>query len=153
MTDTTTKDCTTCRYVGTYKRPRIMDSTGIDDQLMFDDVDETVYMCKAFHVLATLGKAGPTRDISERDDDGNHTGDGMRFEVTFETNVVGSRALCSHAGTERLVPITCDAWSAVPPKDTERLAELDRMIAARDARNAARTSADARDDGKIEAKK
>jgi iron uptake system EfeUOB component EfeO/EfeM len=79
-----------------------MDSTGFDDQLMFEgpgdgadgkgDGDEVVYMCKA-----------PTK------------------ASTF-------------SGTERLVPITCAAWARVEPISDEKFAEMDRMIAAREAR-------------------
>ncbi len=35
-----------------------------------------------------------------------------------------------------LVPLVCNAWSAVRTPSQERLAELDRMIAAREARPA-----------------
>jgi len=83
--------CATCRHVGTYKRPKITDATGFDDQLMFEDADETVYMCKA----------------SEG----------------------------AYANTERIEPIVgCATWSAPVKVGADRLAELDRMIAEREAR-------------------
>ena len=39
--------CATCRHGSSYKRPKILEETGFDDQLMFDDKDETVYVCRA----------------------------------------------------------------------------------------------------------
>lgn len=41
--------CAECRHHSAFKRQRIIDATGFDDQLMFEDEDkdETVYICKA----------------------------------------------------------------------------------------------------------
>jgi len=82
--------CANCKLAGTHKRPKIMGETGFDDQLMFDDVDETVYMCKAT--------------------EGEHAG----REIGIE-------------------PITCALWTKTSPQ-SDRLAELDRRIAEREAR-------------------
>lgn len=46
-TDKAAKDCTTCRYNSTYRRPKITDATGFGDQLMFEDTDETVNVCRS----------------------------------------------------------------------------------------------------------
>jgi len=40
------RDCSNCKHVLTNKRPKIMEETGFGDGLMFDDVDEVVYICK-----------------------------------------------------------------------------------------------------------
>lgn len=45
---TASGDCSNCRYVATNTRPKIMEETGFDDQLMFDDIDEAIYTCRAF---------------------------------------------------------------------------------------------------------
>ncbi len=135
--------CATCRYVGTHKRPRIMEETGFGDQLMFDDADkdETVYTCRAFMAYATLGdRIGPTRVVNEEELERGDA-DGIQLAVTFATHVVGSRALCEHAGKEiGLVPIVCEAWAACDPptKKSARLEELDRKIAERESRMAAK---------------
>ncbi len=42
------RDCSTCRFAATDKRKKIIDATGFDDQMMFEDHDEIVYSCKAF---------------------------------------------------------------------------------------------------------
>lgn len=49
MTHLSTKTCVECRHHSTFKRPRVIDATGFDDQLMFEDADkdETVYFCRA----------------------------------------------------------------------------------------------------------
>lgn len=44
---TAAKTCAECRHHATYKRPRVADATGFDDQIEFHDDDETVYLCKA----------------------------------------------------------------------------------------------------------
>lgn len=98
------KTCATCRFSGTYKRPKIMQETWFGDQLMFEDEanDEVVYMCKA-----TPGS------------------------TTYAGSEVGT------------APVSCPAWSTVPKNDESnvaRLNELDRLIAARDARVAKKES-------------
>lgn len=105
----TTKDCSTCRYAKTDKRPKVMGETGFDDQLMFEDADkdEVVYSCQAFF----------------------RPGDPDTFSSHSETV-----PRCKHAGKEiGLVPITCEAY-AEPVKDLLRLSELDRRIVEREAR-------------------
>jgi len=107
--------CANCKFVGTYKRPRIMDATGFDDQLMFEGPgdgadgtgDETVYMCKA------------------------------------PTSVNG--LMSPHPNTERIEPITCEVWRPQSAANTEaqaRLAEIDRKIAEREARMTKKESND-----------
>lgn len=116
------KTCKECRFVGTHTRPKIISKTGFGDQLMFEnaDKDETVYTCRAFETLTVLG-------------------DCARLERLLEAHeVLGQRALSEHAGKEiGVVPITCPAWAA--PVASAKLSKLDEMIAARDARAAART--------------
>jgi len=87
----------TCKFVTTYKRPKVVAETGFGDQMEFADAkdDETVFTCNAF---------------------------------------AHGQTLCAHAGKERLIPITCEAWSKIEPVRASRLAELDAMIAARDER-------------------
>jgi len=113
-TTKTTKTCADCRYAGTFKRPRIAEATGFDDQLMFEDADqdETVYMCRA--------------EKPRRSEDG----------LSSTTVLYGeSCEPAPHAGKEiGLVPVTCVAWAAVVPTPRNRLDELDAMIAARNAR-------------------
>ncbi len=100
------KTCADCRFVKTDRRPKIMDATGFGDQLMFEDGDETVYSCEAF-----------VKDTGQR--------------------------ICEHAGKViGTTPITCEAWAKPQRRSGDvdggdaRLAELDRLIAAREARTA-----------------
>lgn len=101
--------CANCRFAFTHKRPKIIGATGFDDQLIFEDVDETVYSCRA---------------------------------VAWESLSEVAAPLSEHTGKEiGLTPISCPAWTGqgpLPPRSVDRLAELDRMIAARDARVAAK---------------
>lgn len=41
------QNCKSCKHHSTYKRPKVIDATGFGDQMMFDDKDEVVYVCKA----------------------------------------------------------------------------------------------------------
>lgn len=131
MSDEVKHTCADCRHVATDKRPRIIDATGFDDQMMFDDEDEVVYSCRAFAVTAAFTGIGPVRDEGV-------DGDVLHLAATVKTQVTGARALCSHAGkTIGTVPILCEAWEGWSVQSTagaERLAELDRLIAVREAR-------------------
>jgi hypothetical protein len=127
---TTEKTCKDCRHVGTHTRPRIMEETGFGDQLMFEDADkdETVYSCKAPY---TPGQVTGGLMMAPRADGTASVPGGMHVAV------LGEDGCSEHAGLEiGLVPITCVAWAA--PKQSSRLDELDRMIAEREARVAAR---------------
>jgi hypothetical protein len=89
---TTMKDCTNCKHHATLKRPKVVDSTGFDDQIEFSDEDEVVFVCRA---------------------------------------VMGPYAGGQEVGT---LAISCTSWVAVAKAGAERLAELDRMIEAQNAR-------------------
>lgn len=41
------KDCTNCKHHSTIKRPKVVDTTGFDDQIEFADEDETIYVCRS----------------------------------------------------------------------------------------------------------
>jgi hypothetical protein len=113
------RTCADCKYVKTHKRPKIMSETGFGDQLMFDDVDETVYACNAPYAP------------------GQMTG-GLMLEGVpggMHLAVLGEPGCSEHAGKEiGPEPITCKAWAAGAKAGAARLAELDAMIAAREAR-------------------
>lgn len=124
------KTCKECRYVGTHTRPKIISKTGFGDQLMFEnaDKDETVYTCKAPYAPGdvTGGLMMPLRADGTAGVPG-----GMHVAV------LGEPGCSEYAGKEiGIVPITCSAWDV--PAPATRLSELDRMIAAREARVKAR---------------
>jgi hypothetical protein len=148
--------CVDCKFVGTYRRPRIQEDTGFDDQMQFyakgdeglaedDDGDETVYLCKR-----------PT-DLPQGWAQQGLLGEFDPFAGKF-------------AGTERLVPLKrrqahddnypqrtadgkllkeapgpgqCNGWVSTVVVDVaelerraERKAQLDRLVAASAARAA-----------------
>ncbi len=126
MTETMENTCATCRYAATHKRPKIANATGFGDQLMFEDTDETVYTCKAPYAP---GQVTGGLLMALRADGTASVPGGMHVAV------LGELGCSEHAGKEiGLVPITCSAWSVAKAKSA-RLEELDRKIAARDARN------------------
>lgn len=43
----TEKTCSNCKHHSIYKRPKILEATGFGDQMMFDDSDEAVIICRA----------------------------------------------------------------------------------------------------------
>jgi hypothetical protein len=111
--------CHDCRFVSWQKRPKIMDATGFDDQLMFDDVDEIVYTCKAF---------GPSRGALPGLKLSNHAGETigivpLRFQAATTLQRVG--------GEE---PGTCSAWEAPVQISTAKKAELDTVMSRAFAR-------------------
>jgi len=98
--------CADCRHVSIYKRPRIMEETGFDDQLMFSDAsdDEPVFICKSPTGPFAGSEIGP---IAKR-----RPSDSLDFSEG-----------------------TCRAWTAPAMAGAERLAELDRLMARFDERN------------------
>ncbi len=105
--------CANCKYAGTYRRKQVMENTGFGDGLMFKDADV----------------------VEKIDADGNP----YKLELENEVVYICRGAPCTHAGTEiGPVPILCEAWTEAKKMDAEKLAELDRMIAAREARVKAR---------------
>lgn len=51
--------CANCRHVSKRLRPKVLEATGFDDQLMFDDEDETVFSCRAARGLYAGREVGP----------------------------------------------------------------------------------------------
>lgn len=112
--------CHDCRYVSTTKRPKIMEATGFGDQLMFDDVDEIVYHCKAF---------GPSRGSLP----------GVAFTALAGTTI-GTKPRRSASNGSPSFPLekddgeTCAAWEAPVPITSSKKAELDTVMSRAFAR-------------------
>lgn len=119
--DDSAKTCASCRHASTEKQKTPIGETGFDDQIMFEDADkdQTVYTCRA------------PNESSFEDEKGVLHMSVIRYGPNLDK--------APHSGkTIGLVPITCVAWEAPQTGagvKSARLAELDRMIAERDARN------------------
>lgn len=97
--------CATCRYVSKSTRPKIMDATGFDDQLMFEDVDETVYACRAEAGLWAGKEVGtepvsacPVWEAPTKEDEHKERADAMLAK--FEARLAARSAKGGRDGTE-----------------------------------------------------
>lgn len=103
------KTCATCRFAATDRRKQIIDATGFGDQMMFKDPEKVV----------------------AKDADGNEYVRVQENEIVYSCKAETGPHRGKVIGT---VPIACDTWQPIQKATSEELSEMDRLIAARDAR-------------------